>query len=85
MPIAPGLPSYNFADQSHAASLDPVFNFRPRGSRLQPYVTAGFGFINFVPTKQATDFATNPANNAIYHTAVLHSDFDSSVQLWRRR
>lgn len=75
-PIAPGLPSYNFAQQSHAVSLDPVFNLRPRGSRVQPYVTAGVGFINFVPTKQATDFATNAANNAIYQTAALRSDLE---------
>jgi opacity protein-like surface antigen len=75
-PIAPGLPSYDFGQQSHAVSLDPVFNFRPRGSRIQPYVTAGVGFINFVPTKQAIDFATNPANNAIYHTANLRNDLE---------
>jgi hypothetical protein len=74
-PIAPGLPSYNFAQQSHAVSLDPVINFKPRGSRVQPYVTFGFGSINFVPTKQATDFATNAANNAIYQSAVLRSDY----------
>ena len=66
-PIAPGLPSYNFGQQSHAVSLDPVYNLTPRGSRVQPYVTAGFGFINFIPTKQALDFAANPANNAIFH------------------
>lgn len=75
-PIAPGLPSYNFAQQSHAVSLDPVFNLRPRGSRIQPYVTAGVGFINFVPTKQATDFATNATNNAIYHASNLRSDLE---------
>ena len=75
-PIAPGLPSYNFADQSHGLSLDPVFNLRPRGSRVQPYVTAGFGFINFVPTKQALNFATNPAENAIYRSASLRKDFE---------
>jgi len=75
-PIAPGLPSFRYYVESHAASLDPVFNFRPRGSRIQPYVTAGFGFINFVPTKQALDFATNPATVAVYKSGALHRDFE---------
>ncbi len=75
-PVAPGLPSFRFYEESHEASLDPVFNFRPRGSRIQPYVTAGFGFINFIPTKQALDFATNPATVAIYKSGALHRDFE---------
>ncbi len=70
------LPTYNFNEQSHGVSLDPVINFRRRGSRVQPYVTFGFGSIDFVPTKQAKDFATNPANSAIYHTQALRSDFE---------
>jgi hypothetical protein len=70
-PIAPGLPTYNFHQQSHEVSLDPVFNLRPRGSRVQPYVTAGFGYFNFIPTKQALDFATNPVNVAIYQSGNL--------------
>ncbi len=73
-PVAPGLPSYIFNEQSHGVSLDPVFNLRPRGSRFQPYLTAGFGAINFVPTKQATDFAT--ANNATYISGNLRHDFE---------
>jgi hypothetical protein len=77
-PVAPGLPSYRFYVESHAASLDPVFNLRPRGSRIQPYVTAGFGFINYIPTKQALDFATNPANVAIYKSGALHRDFETA-------
>lgn len=77
-PIAPGFPSYNFNEQSHAVSLDPVFNFRPRGSRIQPYVTAGFGSINFVPTKQALDNARNTASNAVYKSSALRSDFEAA-------
>lgn len=73
-PIAPGLPSYNFNEQSHELSLDPVFNFRPRGSRVIPYVSAGPGLIRFIPTKQALDFATNPVNEAIYQSGFLKRD-----------
>jgi hypothetical protein len=73
-PIAAGLPSYGFGQQSQAASLDPVFNLRARDSRIVPYVTAGFGFNNWVPTKQATDFAK--ANTATYGSAALRSDFE---------
>jgi hypothetical protein len=75
-PVAPGLPTYNFGQQSHAVSLDPVINFRPRGSRFQPYVTFGFGSINFVPTKQARNFATDATENAIYQSAALRSDYE---------
>ncbi len=73
-PIAPGLPSFIFGQQSHQLQLDPVFNFRRRGSRVQPYVTAGPGLIRFIPTKQALDFATSPTNAAIYQSAYLRQD-----------
>jgi len=70
-PIASGLPSFNFRQQDHQLSLDPVFNLRPRGSRVQPYLTAGVGIMKFIPTKQALDFATNPATVAIYQSGAL--------------
>jgi opacity protein-like surface antigen len=73
-PIGPGIPAYNFYVESHAVSLDPVINFRPRGSRVQPYITFGPGFINFVPTKQATDFAV--LENSTYLSGNLHRDFE---------
>ena len=73
-PIAPGLPTYNFGDQIHYWALNPVFNLRPRGSRVQPYLTVGVGPIDFVPTKQARDFATLASTEATYDSQNLRSN-----------
>ena len=72
-PIAPGLPSFIFGNQIHELALNPVFNLTPRGSRVQPYLTAGVGIIWFEPTKQARQYASLPAVNAIYQSASLGS------------
>lgn len=71
-PIAPGLPTYNFGDQIHYFWLDPVFNLKPRGSRVQPYVSAGVGAVNYVPTAQAT--AQAKALDPIFHSGNLGSN-----------
>lgn len=73
-PIAPGLPTYNFGDQVHYLALNPIFNMRPRGSRVQPYLTVGVGAIQFTPTKQAEQHARLPAVNAVYHSANLNDN-----------
>jgi opacity protein-like surface antigen len=70
-PIRPGLPSYGFGDQIQYVALNPVFNFTPRGSRVQPYVTVGVGPAQFNPTKTAKQHAELPAVNAVYHSANL--------------
>lgn len=72
-PIAPGLPSFIFGDQIHSLAFNPVFGLKPRGSRVQPYLTAGFGGLRFNPTKAAIDYATSPAVNAIYHSAGIRN------------
>ena len=45
--------SPDFGNQIQAFSVDPVYNFTRRGSRMRPYVTAGIGPSWFLPTKQA--------------------------------
>ncbi len=67
----------NFGNQIQAFSLNPVYNFTRRGSRLQPYVTLGVGPSLFVPTKQAraafpdlrrsTEIAFNYGGGLKYH------------------
>lgn len=71
-PIAPGQPSYIFGNQIHYIWLDPVFNLRPRGSRVQPYVSAGIGAAQFTPTKQAEDQAK--ARDPIFHSGNLNDN-----------
>ena len=70
-PIAPGLPSYSFGNRIHYPALNLVFNFTPRGSRVQPYLTAGGGGAVFVPTNQALSYAREAAANNIFHSANL--------------
>jgi hypothetical protein len=79
VPIAPGVPTFNFADQSHYLALNPVFNLRPRGSRIQPYLTAGVGALEFVPTLQARNFALAPATYAIYGSQNLKKDLEVAL------
>ncbi len=74
-PIAPGLPTYIFGDQIHYWSLNPVFNFTPRGSRVQPYLTAGPGVVDFNPTAAARTHAQLPAVNTIYHSGTLTNNW----------
>jgi opacity protein-like surface antigen len=73
-PIRPGLPSYNFGNQIHEYSLNPVYNITPRGSRVQPYVTVGVSLLRFVPTDQAKATARSAADLAIYNAGGLRSN-----------
>ncbi len=78
-PIAPGLPTYNFGDQIHYLAVNPIFNLTPRGSRVQPYLTIGFGGLRFHPTDAAVAYARNPAVNAIYHSAGLGNSIEVAL------
>lgn len=76
-PIAPGLPTYNFGDQIHYFAVNPVFNFTARGSRVQPYITAGVGAVRFTPTAQA--IAQAKALNATFLSGALGDDWEFGV------
>jgi len=78
-PIKPGLPSYDFGNQIQYVALNPVFNFTPRGSRVQPYVTVGVGPAQFNPTKQAKQHADLPAVDAVYHSANLSDNLQVAL------
>lgn len=78
-PIAPGLPAYTFGDQIHYLALNPVFNFRPRGSRVQPYLTIGVGAAQFTPTDAAKKIARDPTVNATYHSANLNDNLQVAL------
>ncbi|MGA8027342.1 MAG: outer membrane beta-barrel protein, partial [Bryobacteraceae bacterium] len=70
-PIAPGLPSYDFHEEIHYPALNVVFNLKPRGSKVQPYLIAGVGPIFFKPHQHYEQIAREPAVDAIYHSANL--------------
>ncbi len=79
IPIKPGLPSYTFGNQIHYLALNPVFSFTPRGSRVQPFVTAGVGAAQFTPTTAAETYAVSPAVNAVYHSANLSDNLQVGI------
>lgn len=78
-PVRPGLPSYIFGDQIHYIALNPVFSFTPKGSRVQPFLTAGVGAAQFTPTATAKSIARNPAVDAIYHSGNLNDNLQVGI------
>ncbi len=74
--VSPGVPSYIFRNEIHYLALNPVLNFKRRGSRVQPYVTAGVGALEFIPSKQALNFATLPSSIATYQSGNLKRDLE---------
>ena len=70
-PIAPGLPTFDFHEEIHYPALNLVYNLKPRGSRFQPYLSAGVGVEFFKPHEYYEQLARQPAVDAIYHSANL--------------
>jgi len=59
-PSGAPLPTYSFSNRIHTFAFNPIFNLKPRGSKFQPYLTAGFGAADFVPTNAAEGMAKSP-------------------------
>jgi outer membrane protein OmpA-like peptidoglycan-associated protein/outer membrane protein W len=73
-PSAIGLATYSFGSRNYAFGLNPIFNLRPRGSKVQPYVTVGIGATQFTPTDTAKGLARQAATNALYRSANLNDN-----------
>jgi len=73
------LPTYSFGSRNYVFGLGPVVNFRPRGSRVQPYLTVGPAGIQFTPTSTAKGLARQPATDALYHSANLNDNLQVGV------
>src|SRR4051795_355333 len=73
------IPTYSFGSRNYTFGMGPVFNLTPRGSRVQPYLTAGVAGIQFTPTDTAKGLARQPATNAIYHSANLNDNLQVGV------
>ncbi len=61
-PNRAGLPNYTFGSRVYQFGLNPIFNLRPRGSKVQPYLTVGANSAQFTPTSQAKSQARSAAN-----------------------
>jgi len=73
------LPAYGFEAHNYVFGLNGVFNLRPRGSRVQPYLTAGPTGVQFTPTDKAENYARQPAVNALFHSANLNDNLQAGI------
>lgn len=73
------LPSYSFGARNYTFGAGPVVNLKPRGSRVQPYLTVGVAGIQFTPTDTAKGLARSAANNAAFGSANLNDNLQVGV------
>jgi opacity protein-like surface antigen len=68
------LPTYSFGARNIFFGLNPIFNLRPRGSKVQPYLTVGIDGIQFTPTSTAKRLARQPSINSLYYSGNLNDN-----------
>jgi outer membrane protein OmpA-like peptidoglycan-associated protein len=73
---SPTIPPYSFGAHDWVFGLNPVFNILPRGSRVQPYLTAGVLGTEFVPAHNAV-FNANAFAQAQYNAGALRSNLQA--------
>jgi len=61
-PARPGLPQNDFGHRIYQYSLNPVFYWTERGSRIRPFLTVGLSAMYFAPTDSAKGWARSPLN-----------------------
>lgn len=64
-PVTPGGPQLDFGHRIYQYSLNPVFYFSERGSKIRPFLTAGISALNFQPTDSGKGWARNQVNSAL--------------------
>ncbi|MBI4891755.1 MAG: outer membrane beta-barrel protein, partial [Acidobacteria bacterium] len=64
-PPVPGAPNYDFGQRVYQYSLNPVFYFTERGSKVRPFLTVGASALDFAPTDSAKGWARNPLNASL--------------------
>jgi hypothetical protein len=69
-PVSP----YAFGARNWTWGFNPVWNLRPRGSKIQPYLTVGVDGIQFTPTTKAINLANQPNNLSLYHAQGLNDN-----------
>jgi outer membrane protein OmpA-like peptidoglycan-associated protein len=73
-PSAPGLPTYSFGNRNYFLGGDLVFNLKPRGSRVVPYLEVGVDAVQFTPTNKAKNLARSAFNQAVYFSGNLNDN-----------
>lgn len=73
------LPTYSFISRNYYFGLNPVFNLRPRGSKFQPYLTAGVLGVQFTPTGAAESLARSATQQALYYSGNLNDNLQVGI------
>ncbi len=73
-PAAPGLPQNDFGHRIYQYSLNPVFYWTERGSKIRPFLTAGISAMYFAPIDSAKGWARSPLN-----THLLAQNLDANL------
>jgi outer membrane protein OmpA-like peptidoglycan-associated protein len=68
------IPPFAFGARNWTFGFNPVWNLRPRGSKVQPYLTVGVDGIQFTPTTNATNQANQPNNLLLYRAQGLNDN-----------
>lgn len=68
------LPNYAFGARNWFFGLNPVIPLKPRGSKVQPYLTVGVDGIQFTPTSKAYNQARLANNVALYNSGQLNDN-----------
>jgi outer membrane protein OmpA-like peptidoglycan-associated protein len=69
-PVSP----YGFGARNWTFGFNPVWNIRPRGSKVIPYLTVGVDGIQYTPTSKAISLANQPGNIALYGAQALNDN-----------
>jgi outer membrane protein OmpA-like peptidoglycan-associated protein len=68
------IPPYSFGSRNFLFGLNPVFNLRPRGSKVIPYLTVGVMGVEYTPTNKAEALAAQPINMTLYGARNLNDN-----------
>jgi outer membrane protein OmpA-like peptidoglycan-associated protein len=73
------IPRYSFQAYNLMGGGNLVWNLRPRGSRVQPYLTVGVGAVQFTPDDTAKKHARDPIVNSSFYSANLNDNLQFQV------
>jgi outer membrane protein OmpA-like peptidoglycan-associated protein len=65
---------YGFGARNWTFGFNPIWNIRPRGSKVEPYLTVGVDGIQFTPTNKAENVANSATDIALYHANGLNDN-----------
>jgi opacity protein-like surface antigen len=68
------IPTYSFHSANWMWGANPVLNLKPRGSKFQPYLTAGVGGVQFTPDGSAESRARDPIVNSSFYSGNLNDN-----------